>query len=64
MNIIENEYDGFLVNTEQEWIDSIIKLHKDPTLRKNFGIRSRKKIEKMFSFDSIKNKYLNIFKKL
>ena len=64
MNIIENEYDGFLVNTEQEWIDSIIKLHKDPALRKTFGIRSRKKIEKMFSFDSIKNKYLNIFKKL
>ena len=64
INIIDNEYDGFLVNTEQEWIDSIIKLHRNPNLRKIFGIRSRKKIEKMFSFDSIKNKYLNILKEL
>ena len=64
MNIIDNKKDGFLVNNDDEWVNAILMLYNDPSLRLKIGLNARKKIEKLFSFDQISNKYLNIFKNL
>jgi glycosyltransferase involved in cell wall biosynthesis len=62
--VIDHEKSGFLVSTEDEWVDTISKLIDNPTLRKEIGMNGRKKVEKEFSIHNNVEKYLSIFNKL
>ena len=63
-NIIEHGIDGFLVKSEEEWFDVLIKLIDDKSLRENMGRLGRKKVVKDFSVNAINKKYLTIFDNL
>lgn len=63
-DIITNGYNGFLVNTNEEWIDTIINLANDSALRRIIGSNGRKTIEKFYSVNANKEKYLNILNNL
>ncbi len=63
-NIIENEIDGFLVKSNKEWFDVLIKLIDNKSLRENIGRMARKKVVKDFSVNAINNKYLTVFENL
>src|SRR3989338_2138244 len=47
--IITDGLNGFLANTEKEWIDKISLLIESSQLRKNMGLEGRKKIEQDYS---------------
>ena len=63
-DIIINGHNGFLVNTNKEWIETIIRLANDPILRNRIGLNARETIEKNYSVNANKKKYLNILKNL
>jgi glycosyltransferase involved in cell wall biosynthesis len=58
--VIENGVSGFLVNTEEEWVDALRKLIDDAVLRKSIGMAGRKRVEDLFSIKANKKKYLDI----
>lgn len=64
LRIIENGISGFLVDSEREWIDTIIKLIDDPVLRNKIGAAARIRVEKYFSLEANKDKYLSIFQEV
>lgn len=62
--IIKNSENGFLVNSDEEWMQILTLLIDDSILRKKIGYMARKTIEKSFSVSSNKTKYLNIIESL
>ena len=55
MEIIEDGVDGFLVNPKQhqEYANKIIDLLDNQTLRKEFGVNARMKINDVFSIEVV-----------
>jgi len=47
--IIQDGVNGFLANSEEEWIEKLSKLIKDHSLRKEIGIAGRKTVEERYS---------------
>ena len=62
--VIENGVDGMLVDTEQEWIEAIIKLIDDVELRKRIGLKGREKVVREFSIQANESKYLAAFRQV
>jgi len=58
--VIENGVTGFLVSSEDEWIEKLGKLIEDPKLRKDIGLAGRKKVEQTFSIKANKDNYIKI----
>ncbi|MGN6398623.1 MAG: glycosyltransferase [Mucilaginibacter sp.] len=59
--VIENGYNGFLVRSEQEWIDQLVLLITDQALRKRMGENARKFAEQNSSVEANAGKYLAVF---
>jgi glycosyltransferase involved in cell wall biosynthesis len=62
--IIKNMKNGWLVNNEQEWVDALETLIKNPKLRKSLGQNARKTIVERYSTNVIKMEYFSIISKL
>ena len=52
-----------LVKTEEEWLEALETLIKDPSLRRSLGIEARKTVEKNYSLNAIEHQYLKILNK-
>lgn len=59
--IIQNNENGFLVSTPEEWKTILTKLLREPELRKQIGFKGKETIEKRYSVNSQKQNYLNFF---
>lgn len=57
--IVDGE-NGFLVETDTEWINKLIELIDSPSLRKESGLNARKTVLEKFSKCVIKNQYLSV----
>ncbi|MDD5097235.1 MAG: glycosyltransferase [Candidatus Omnitrophica bacterium] len=64
LRVIENGVSGFLVDSQKEWVDTIIKLIDDCDLRRRIGLASRQRVEKYFSLEVNRCKYLAIFEEV
>ena len=64
MEIVSDGVNGFLAETENQWIEKISLLVESPDLRKRIGLEARKTVEEKYSVNSQKENYLNCFKKL
>lgn len=60
--IIENGVNGFLCETDEEWVTAIEKLIKDTEFRKQMGGAGKIKIEKEYSLQSQLLVFLNLFR--
>jgi glycosyltransferase involved in cell wall biosynthesis len=58
--IITHLENGWLVNTEEEWLKALETLINEPALRKRLGKNARKTVQERYSLDTIGSKYLNI----
>ena len=58
--VIEKGISGFLVNTQEEWIEKLLLLIPNPPLRKQIGLAGRERVEKMFSITVNAPVYLSI----
>ncbi len=59
--IIQDGENGFLADTEQEWIKKISLLIENPELREKLGKAGRKTVVEKYSVESNKQKYLDVF---
>lgn len=60
--IVENKVNGYLVNTEEEWLNALEELMKDKLLREQIGNEGLKTVRKLYSVDANKENYLRAFK--
>ena len=63
-DIIHHGVNGFLAETEQEWIDCLSKLIENPELRKQIGDAGRTTIVKNYSVNAHKQHYLEVLNSL
>jgi glycosyltransferase involved in cell wall biosynthesis len=61
--IVENDINGYLCETEEEWYFALEKLLNNTMLRKQMGEVGRAKIEKKFSVKSNELVFLGLFEK-
>ena len=61
--IINHKENGWLVKTENEWVDALETLIKNPELRRKIGEAARKTVLENYSTDVIKSTYLLILNK-
>lgn len=59
--VIEDGRSGFLVRSEDEWVDALERLIADPELRRRMGTEARLRVERLFSVEANKGRYLSIF---
>ena len=59
--VIEHGISGFLVRTKKEWVNTIIQLIDDVTLRKTVGLNGRRRVLNQFSLEANAPKYLKAF---
>ena len=58
--IIKNGENGFLCDTDEEWISILSSLIENKELRDSIGKKARSTVEKYYSVDSQKENYLNV----
>ena len=63
-NIISHGESGFLVNTEEEWIEAIKNLIEDSDLRSKMGNSARKSVVENYSTKAIERSYLEVLEQL
>ncbi len=51
---------GFLVKSDDEWVDKLVELIDSPLLRKEVGTNGRQTILEKFSKHVVKDQYLSI----
>jgi glycosyltransferase involved in cell wall biosynthesis len=61
--IIEDGVNGFLAGTEEEWLAKLSQLIESSELRAKLGKAGRETVEKKYSVNAMKNKYVEIFQK-
>jgi glycosyltransferase involved in cell wall biosynthesis len=58
--IVDHGVNGFLAETAEEWHSSLIKLIRDPSLRHHMGLAGRKKIERLYSLESLTPRLIEV----
>jgi glycosyltransferase involved in cell wall biosynthesis len=62
--IIGHMKNGWLVNTDKEWVEALEELVKNPKLRKSLGQAARKTVVNKYSTDVVKMEYFSIISEL
>ncbi len=60
--IVQDGVNGFLADSEGEWIEKLSRLFEQPLLRKQLGLAGRKTVEDSFAAGVYVPQYLDIFK--
>lgn len=64
IDIVEDGLNGFLVSSQDEWIDKLSFLIENPAVRKQMGFAGRKTVEDRYSIKVNAPKYIEIFSKV
>jgi glycosyltransferase involved in cell wall biosynthesis len=62
--VIEDGVSGYLVRSEDEWVDRLERLALDPDLRRRIGEAARRRVEERFSIKANRDTYLRIFREV
>jgi glycosyltransferase involved in cell wall biosynthesis len=62
--IVENNLNGFLADTPNEWYHYLEILYLDKDIREKMGIRNREKIMLNYSLQATGNIYYNLVKSI
>lgn len=60
--VVQHGRSGYLVSTEAEWIEALEGLITNPELRRIFGQEGRHHVEQLYSVNTNRDRYLEIFK--
>lgn len=60
--IVEHGMNGFLAQTDKEWVQAIFTLRDNPELRKKMGQAGRRKVEEHYSLQVTSPRYVDLMK--
>jgi glycosyltransferase involved in cell wall biosynthesis len=63
-NIIQQLENGWLVNTDEEWLEALVTLINEPNLRRKIGTAARKTVVENYSTKVIRSQYFEILNNL
>jgi len=63
-SIVEDKVTGFLVKTNDDWLNALENLSRDQELRLKMGLAARKKALELYSTDVVANKYRNVLNRV
>ncbi|HWE47681.1 MAG TPA: glycosyltransferase family 4 protein [Caulobacteraceae bacterium] len=63
-DIVEEGVNGFSATTDDEWVAKLSTLVEDAGLREQFGKRGRETVVERFSFDSQKDRYVQLLRSM
>ena len=63
-DIVKHGVNGYLPKTEQDWVNQISLLIENAELRKEIAMRGKETVEKQYSVQVWKQKYLDYFNQL
>src|SRR6202011_3577653 len=58
--IIAHGENGFLAKTQDDWVEAVSRLIRNPEQRRTFGLRGRELIEKRYSLESFAQGYVKL----
>jgi glycosyltransferase involved in cell wall biosynthesis len=58
--VVTHGIDGFLPQTEADWVEQMVRLIEDPQLRAQVGGRARQRVEEAYSIAAVAPRYLHI----
>ena len=61
-DFIKDGINGYLAETEEEWIEKLSKLIEDSNLRRNIGLQGRKIVEERYSLKVNSQIFVSIIK--
>lgn len=61
-SIVENSKNGYLCDTEKEWLNALLDLIDHPETRSEFGLAARRKVENNYSVIANQQNFLNLFR--
>lgn len=62
-DIIDHGLNGFLCATDDEWYHGIKTLIQNMDMRRDMGIKGRKKVESEYSINSVQDRFLDLFER-
>ncbi|MGZ8549931.1 MAG: glycosyltransferase family 4 protein, partial [Chitinophagaceae bacterium] len=62
--VVEHGVSGFLVKTEDEWVEALSKLIENEALRHSMGREARRRVDREFSIRENKLRYLQVLQQL
>jgi glycosyltransferase involved in cell wall biosynthesis len=62
--IITSGENGFVVRTENEWVEAIARLIENTELRRNFGLRGRQLVENRYSLEQFTEGYVRLLREV
>lgn len=62
--IIDHGENGFLANSQQEWEQILSNLIENEQLRRDIGRKGQETVQTFYSFNAMKQRYLEIFRQL
>jgi glycosyltransferase involved in cell wall biosynthesis len=63
-DLVEDGWNGFWAQSEEEWTRPILKLMQDDGLRREMGLKGRKTVEKSYSLEINAPRLLNVLKRV
>ena len=60
-SLIQDKENGYLVDTEDEWYDILAYLLENKEARMRVGAKGDETVEKYYSVEALKAKYLSLF---
>ena len=60
VEIVQNEVNGFLASSEEEWLEKLILLIENPGVREKIGKAGRQTVVERYSIEANKDVYLNV----
>lgn len=63
-DIIDDKKNGFIVEKEEDYIEIVLDLFKNPKKRKNIGKNAREKVENNFSLKQMTNKTIELYNEI
>lgn len=61
-DIVQDGVNGFTATTDDEWVEKLSMLVEDADLRQRLGARGRETVVERFSFDSQKDRYVQLLR--
>ena len=56
--IVDHGLNGYLANSDSEWIQALTQLRENPELRAEMGNRGALKVQKHYSLQSVQDKFI------